>query len=77
MRMVMLVTAVLALAGGTWAFAAEGCSGCAHATVAAATTQPTTQPAGEKYACPMGCVQSDKPGKCPKCGMEMKKLAKS
>lgn len=25
-----------------------------------------------KYACPMGCAESDKPGKCPKCGMQMK-----
>ena len=25
-----------------------------------------------KYVCPMGCATSDKPGKCPKCGMEMK-----
>ncbi len=25
-----------------------------------------------KYICPMGCATSDKPGKCPKCGMEMK-----
>lgn len=25
-----------------------------------------------KYACPMNCAESDKPGKCPKCGMEMK-----
>lgn len=24
-----------------------------------------------KYVCPMGCAQSDKPGKCPKCGMPM------
>ena len=24
------------------------------------------------YVCPMGCATSDKPGKCPKCGMEMK-----
>jgi len=24
-----------------------------------------------KYACPMGCATSDKPGKCPKCGMTM------
>lgn len=24
------------------------------------------------YACPMGCAHSDKPGKCPKCGMDMK-----
>ncbi|MFA6433587.1 MAG: heavy metal-binding domain-containing protein [Elusimicrobiales bacterium] len=25
-----------------------------------------------KYVCPMGCAASDKPGKCPECGMEMK-----
>lgn len=25
----------------------------------------------KKYACPMGCATSDKPGKCPKCGMQM------
>lgn len=30
-----------------------------------------------KYACPMGCHESDKPGDCPKCGMKMiKKSAK-
>ncbi|KAF0126862.1 MAG: hypothetical protein FD189_835 [Elusimicrobia bacterium] len=28
--------------------------------------------AAAKYACPMNCAESDKPGKCPKCGMEMK-----
>ena len=27
--------------------------------------------ASKKYACPMGCATSDKPGKCPKCGMQM------
>ena len=25
------------------------------------------------YICPMGCAKSDKPGKCPKCKMELKK----
>ncbi|MDQ3023378.1 MAG: hypothetical protein M3R04_03170, partial [bacterium] len=25
----------------------------------------------EKYVCPMRCVESDKPGKCPVCGMDM------
>lgn len=24
------------------------------------------------WVCPMGCAHSDKPGKCPKCGMDMK-----
>jgi YHS domain-containing protein len=25
----------------------------------------------KKYACPVGCAESDKPGKCPKCGMDL------
>ena len=34
---------------------------------------PTTAKAHKHhYVCPMGCGSSDKPGKCPKCGMEMK-----
>ena len=39
-------------------------------TEAPAATQPA-----EKYVCPMGCAESDKPGKCPKCGMTLKKEA--
>lgn len=36
-----------------------------------ATTQPATQPA-KVYVCPMHPeVTSDKPGKCPKCGMKL------
>jgi len=27
--------------------------------------------ASKKYACPMKCAEADKPGKCPKCGMDM------
>jgi len=27
--------------------------------------------AAREYSCPMGHATSDKPGKCPKCGMEM------
>lgn len=27
-----------------------------------------------KYMCAMKCVKSDKPGKCPKCGMTMEKI---
>ncbi len=27
----------------------------------------------ETWMCPMGCVKSDKPGKCPACGMVMEK----
>ena len=24
-----------------------------------------------KFVCPMKCAESDKPGKCPKCGMDL------
>ncbi|MDQ7773147.1 MAG: YHS domain-containing protein [Elusimicrobiales bacterium] len=27
--------------------------------------------AAKKYVCPMGCAESDKPGRCPKCGMDL------
>ena len=30
-----------------------------------------TAKVSRKYACPMKCAESDKPGKCPKCGMNM------
>ena len=30
----------------------------------------------DKYTCAMKCVESDKAGKCPKCGMQMNKLEK-
>ncbi|PIU18319.1 MAG: hypothetical protein COT18_10800 [Elusimicrobia bacterium CG08_land_8_20_14_0_20_59_10] len=30
--------------------------------------------AAAKYMCAMKCVESDKPGKCPKCGMPMGKV---
>lgn len=34
--------------------------------------QPTPAPAGTTYTCPMHPeVLSDKPGKCPKCGMKL------
>jgi len=33
---------------------------------------PATSPAAQKYTCPMHPeVISDKPGKCPKCGMNL------
>jgi len=41
------------------------------APAAAATTPPTTKPAAV-YICPMDAgVTSDKPAKCPKCGMDL------
>jgi hypothetical protein len=41
------------------------------AVVGLDTTQPSTKPAAV-YTCPMHSdVVSDKPGKCPKCGMDL------
>ena len=37
----------------------------------------TETKAAKKFACPMNCATSDKPGKCPKCGMLMKEKAKA
>lgn len=43
----------------------KGCANCGgHGKKKAAK-------ASKKYACPMNCATSDKPGKCPKCGMPM------
>ncbi len=40
-----------------------------------AAAKPADQPAAKKdvWMCPMGCAKSDKPGKCPACGMDMDK----
>lgn len=43
-------------------------SAAAHAKMAASGKM--AHKAG--WVCPMGCAHSDKPGKCPKCGMDMK-----
>ena len=51
-----------------------GCSGStAPSSTAPATTAPaTTAEAGVTYTCPMHPeVVSDKPGKCPKCQMDL------
>lgn len=48
----------------------KSCCGMSKVTPAAATTQPATQ--ATTYGCSM-CkdVKSDKPGKCPHCGMDL------
>lgn len=39
-----------------------------------ANNKDTSSKPKEQYACPMGCVSPvDKPGRCPKCGMNLKK----
>jgi hypothetical protein len=39
--------------------------------------KPAEKPvARDVWMCPMGCVKSDKPGKCSACGMEMEKAKK-
>ena len=36
-----------------------------------AVSQNAGTVSGKKYGCSMGCYFSDKPGKCPKCGMDL------
>jgi hypothetical protein len=38
----------------------------------AAAPARTAARAGKRYVCPMGDYEGDKPGKCPKCGMQLK-----
>lgn len=77
-----ILLAAFALATlGLWALTAHagsamkmGC--CAGTSNATTTTAPDTQPTTQKavYICPMDSdVVSDKPGKCPKCGMDLVK----
>lgn len=40
-------------------------------------SKPADKPmAKDVWMCPMGCAKSDKPGKCPACGMDMEKQKK-
>jgi len=43
-----------------------------------ATTKKKAAKKAEKYTCPMDPdVVSDKPGKCPKCGMDLEKVSQA
>jgi membrane fusion protein, copper/silver efflux system len=41
---------------------------------ALAPAQASAPAAPAKYACPMRCVETDKPGKCPVCGMDLAQI---
>jgi hypothetical protein len=62
---------MLMLAGASMAWAADHAVHHGDDRSRSATTQPSAKAA--KYVCPMGCAgsESDKPGKCPKCGMDL------
>jgi len=79
----LMVLGLLMFAGETaWA---QCCAGhmagvstpgtCAISTgkhkVKKATGHKTVVPAAKTYVCPMDGTTSDKPGKCPKCGMDL------
>ncbi len=68
--------------GKTYFFCCPGCDKTflktpeKYAVKAAAPAVKATEPPGEAvkvthYVCPMGDYEGDKPGKCPKCGMEL------
>lgn len=49
-----------------------GAIGCSHADSGGVTNSNQTTATAKQYTCPMHPdVVSDKPGKCPKCGMEL------
>lgn len=57
--------------GATYYFC---CSACDKSFLANPEKYAKKKPAAEAkkvYVCPMGCAKSDKPGKCPKCGMKL------
>lgn len=75
------IAALVALAGALMvAPAAQAASGhAAHATAKPAVKKAQPKPTVKKalYVCPMHPnVKSDKPGKCPDCGMFLEKQAK-
>lgn len=48
------------------------CPGCDKSFMKAPEKYAVKEKAAvKKYVCPMGCAESDKPGKCPKCGMAL------
>lgn len=68
-KIVMAVCAMLLLAFASNAIACETCA--KHKAGQTATEEPAAKKT--VYKCPMHPdVTSDKPGKCPKCGMNLK-----
>lgn len=56
---------------------ALACSACGPREQKAPETVQSTTSEKVLYTCPMHPeVRSDKPGKCPKCGMDLKKVEK-
>ncbi len=49
----------------------------AHAFAKRPKAAVPAEAASKKYCCPMQCQILDKPGKCPKCGMEMWEVSAS
>lgn len=68
MRKALVIIAIMAVSAVMY-------TGCKSTTTPAPTTE---QPAvkAESYDCPMKCegAKSDKPGKCPVCGMDLAKV---
>lgn len=73
----VLATVLTLLPWGTASYATAGCggsSGCGMSHTQSEST-PAPQAKAGQYTCPMHPeVVSDKPGKCPKCGMALVKV---
>lgn len=57
--------------GKTYYFCCPGCDKSFLANPDKYIAKQQTVAAKKIYACPMGDYQGDKPGKCPKCGMNL------
>lgn len=71
-KSILVLGTALFLFAGTAVF-----TSCNNETTSEKTEVKTSEVKNDKYACPMHCEGDktyDKPGKCPECGMDLKKV---
>lgn len=70
----LVVAVLVVLVAATAVGLLAGCNKSASTSTTAVSTPEATSAAGVVYTCPMHPeVTSNKPGKCPKCGMNLVK----
>ncbi len=70
---------ILILSFAVMAMAGISLTSCSNSEKPSDDSATTEQVAEAKYQCPMKCEGDktyDKPGKCPKCGMDLKEVEK-
>jgi len=74
-KSVIIIASAIMLFAGTAIF--TSCNNDESASKKEKTEVNTSEVKTDKYACPMKCEGDktyDEPGKCPKCGMDLKKV---